>query len=88
MEQMSVDPWAYWIAKLTDTEADRCPVCGGALSYTHDHKADNSGLDDGPWLPGKQPRKKPAPKSAEEMKRIRSQAWATRRAKYGPQGHR
>jgi hypothetical protein len=45
-----------------------------------DHKPDGSGLDDGPWLPGCAPRKKPAPKSADEMVAIRAKAWATRRA--------
>lgn len=32
-------------------------------------------------------RKKPAPKSAEEMADIRARAWATRRSKYGEHGH-
>lgn len=45
-----------------------------------DHKPDGSGLDDGPWLPGKGPRAKPAPKSKEELAAIRAKAWATRRA--------
>lgn len=53
-----------------------------------DHKPDESGLDDGVWLPGQAPRKKPAPKPAVEMSKIRSRAWATRRAKYGQHGHR
>ena len=53
-----------------------------------DHKPDGSGLDDGPYLPGKAPRKKPAPKSASEIADIRSRAWATRRQKYGDRGHR
>lgn len=38
-------------------------------------------LDQGVWLPGKQPRKKPEPKSKEELAAIRAKAWATRRAK-------
>lgn len=39
------------------------------------------GLDCGVWLPGQQPRKKPAKKSPEELARIRAKAWATRRAR-------
>jgi len=39
-----------------------------------------SGLDCGPYLPGRAPRKKPAPKSADELRAIRAKAWATRRA--------
>jgi len=38
-------------------------------------------LDQGVWLPGKQPRKKPEPKSKEELAAIRAKAWATRRSK-------
>lgn len=53
-----------------------------------DNRPDNTGLDDGPWLPGQAPRKRPAPKSAEQMADIRARAWATRRAKYGEAGHR
>ena len=45
-----------------------------------DHKPDGSGLDDGPWLPGKGPRAKAAPKSKEQLAAIRAKAWATRRA--------
>jgi hypothetical protein len=48
----------------------------------------SDGLDDGPYLPGREPRKKPEPKSAAETKDIRSRAWATRREKYGKHGHR
>ena len=35
--------------------SDVCSICGGSFHYLfpHDHKADNSGLDDGPWLPGR-----------------------------------
>ncbi len=47
-----------------------------------------SGLDCGVYGPGGAPRKKVAPKPAEEMAEIRSKAWATRRAKYGVRGHR
>ena len=46
------------------------------------------GLDDGPWLPGKGPRKRVKPKSAEELSAIRAKAWATRRNILGPKGHR
>lgn len=47
-----------------------------------------TGLDDGPWLPGRGPRKKAKPKSAEEIKNTRAKAWATRRESYGERGHR
>lgn len=68
---------------------ERCTICGGLLTYwSHDHKPDLSGLDDGPYLPGRAPRKKADPKSPEEYHEIRSRAWATRRAKYGRYGHR
>jgi hypothetical protein len=50
------------------------------MTFPHDHKADKSGLDDGPYLPGRAPRKKPPPKSREELAAIRARAWATRRA--------
>lgn len=53
-----------------------CPRCNG------------TGEVCGVWLPGRAPRKQPAPKSAEEMASIRAQAWATRRGKYGERGHR
>lgn len=64
---------------------DSCPVCGGALTWQHDHRDDNTGLDDGP--PVNPERRKPAPKSAEEYAAIRARAWATRRQKYGERGH-
>lgn len=64
-----------------------CPLCGRDPS-DHDHQPDGSGLDDGPYLPGKAPRKRPEPKSREEVAEIRSRAWATRRRKYGPRGRR
>jgi len=67
---------------------DICHVCGGPISWGHDHKPDNSGLDDGPYLPGRAPRKKSAPKPANEVSATRKRAWATRRAKYGKHGHR
>ncbi len=69
-------------------EAERCHICGGLPTWAHDHKADLSGLDDGPYLPGHEPRKKPPPKSAEETRAIRARAWATRREKWGSYGHR
>lgn len=37
------------------------------------------GLDCGPYLPGRAPRKVPAPKSPEQLAEIRAKAWATRR---------
>jgi hypothetical protein len=67
---------------------DICHVCGLPLSWKHDHKPDQSELDDGPYLPGRAPRKRMEPKSPDEAARIRAQAWETRRAKYGPHGHR
>lgn len=63
-----------------------CHVCGSPLTWAHDHRADNTGLDDGPPLHA--PRKRPAPKSGDEMRDIRARAWATRRQKYGQHGHR
>lgn len=48
-----------------------------------DQKPDCSGLDDGPYLPGQSPRKKPTAKSPDEIKKIRQRAWETRRIKYG-----
>lgn len=65
-----------------------CPTCGQPLTFAHDHKPDLSGLDDGPYLPGRAPRKKPTPKDPDTVADIKSRAWATRRKKYGPQGHR
>lgn len=62
-----------------------CAVCGDEGPFAHDHKPDNSGLDDGPDLyPA---RKKAAPKPPEIMTEIRNRAWVTRRAKYGAHGH-
>ena len=63
-----------------------CDQCGGALTWPHDHRPDNTGLDDGPPLVW--PRKKPLPKSSAEIHDIRARAWATRRQKYGQWGHR
>jgi hypothetical protein len=59
-----------------------------AARETPDHKPDGSGLDDGVWLPGQAPRKKPPAKDASEIAEIRARAWRTRREKYGKQGHR
>lgn len=65
----------------------RCLTCG-APGLEHDHKPDNSGLDDGPYLPGHAPRKAMGAKTPEEKRATRTRAWATRRKKYGPHGHR
>lgn len=65
-----------------------CDVCGMDQSWLHDHKPDQSGLDDGPPLPGHAPRKKMTPKPADEVRNIRARAWATRREKYGRYGHK
>jgi len=62
-----------------------CPACLTETTFPHDHKPDNSGLDDGPDL--YPPRKKAAPKSKETLAAIRARAWETRRAKYGVHGH-
>lgn len=62
-----------------------CVICGGSLTWEHDHQPDSSGLDDGPPLDAA--RKRPAPKSSEEVHAIRARAWATRREKYGRRGH-
>lgn len=56
-------------------------------SFEHapfDSRPDGLGLDDGPYLTGCAPRKKPSAELAE----IRARAWATRRQRYGAQGHR
>lgn len=76
-------PFEQYIALCREAEANLapyCTVCGGVLAHPHDHREDETGLDDGPWIPSKAPRKKAAPKTAEEMKVIRAKAWATRRA--------
>lgn len=78
------DPLTAHIAMVKDAEyrgAPYCPICGGVLAFKHDHHPDNSGLDDGPWLPGRAPRKKADPKPAEVVREIRLRAWTTRRAK-------
>lgn len=66
--------------------SEYCEICHAPLTFAHDHKADKSGLDDGPWLD--EVRKRAAPKPPEIMAEIRHRAWATRRAKYGRFGHR
>lgn len=66
--------------------ATRCTLCGGMLTWEHDHKPDESGLDDGVLLPGV--RRKAAPKPPIVLAAIRARAWATRRVKYGVRGHR
>jgi hypothetical protein len=53
-----------------------------------DCRPDNTGLDDGPYLPGCAPRKRMEPKDPAIVADIRARAWATRRAKYGKDGHR
>ena len=76
-----------------------CDACGIVKEFTSpefwgkcwgkpDHKPDGSGLDDGPYLPGKAPRKKPPAKSADELAATRGKAWETRRHLYGQRGHR
>ena len=67
-------------------EVHWCPVCGAEETFAHDHKPDNTGLDDGPEI--EKARKKAAPKPPEVTREIRAAAWATRRAKYGAHGHR
>ncbi len=63
-----------------------CPQCAFETAFPHDHRPDNSGLDDGPEI--NPPRKKPTPKPPEEIANIRARAWETRRATYGKTGHR
>lgn len=58
------------------------------LPHQLDNRPDGSGLDDGPYLPGKAPRKRAAPKGRAEVAQIRARAWATRRLRYGQPGHR
>lgn len=53
---------------------EMCPVPAPCATFM-------GGLDDGPWLPGKGPRKRQKPKSAEELRAIRAKGWATRRAR-------
>jgi hypothetical protein len=72
------------VEKVASSET-ACVICGAALAWEHDHRSDNSGLDDGPPLPA---RKKMERKPPDEYRVIRARAWATRREKYGPHGHR
>ncbi len=65
---------------------DRCTSCGSVATFPHEHKPDNSGLDDGP--PIRTVRKKATPKRPAESAAIRAQAWKTRREKYGTRGHK
>ena len=65
---------------------NNCSICGQELSWKHDHREDQSGLDDGPPL--HPARKRPPSKAPEELRDIRARAWATRREKYGQYGHR
>lgn len=67
-------------------EPDICPICWLPLTWKHDHKSDNSGLDDGPEI--RKDRKKYAAPSPEAARDARARAWATRREQYGPRGHR
>lgn len=69
------------------TDGERCLICGGLLTFDHDHKPDQSGLDDGPPIERPYTRRAP-PKTPEELTEIRARAWKTRRAKYGRHGHR
>lgn len=74
--------------RAAENGAPICETCAGILAFPHDHRPDETGLDDGPWMPGRAPRKKAAPKPADEIREIRTRAWATRRARYGEHGHR
>jgi hypothetical protein len=79
-------PFEQYIALCREAEengAPYCQICAGVLAHPHDHREDETGLDDGPWMLGRSPRKKAALKTAEEMKVIRAKAWATRRASIG-----
>jgi hypothetical protein len=69
------------LLRSTAAEAKAAWANHVAAAVLPDNKPDGSGLDDGPYLPGRAPRKKPAPKSPEELAAIRAKAWATRRAK-------
>ena len=57
------------------------------VTPTPDCRADLPGLDDGPYLPGKAPRKK-SERPPSMLSADRSKAWATRREKYGKAGHK
>lgn len=71
--------------ETSSNPANGLGVDGGTLRpCLHGPDCDGRGLDCGPDFS----RKKPAPKPAAELADIRARAWATRRAKYGPSGHR
>lgn len=73
------NPWDHF---GPNGESLRCAICGGPQKYKHDHKADNSGLDDGPPLKSERPYTRRLPlKSADELAAIRKRAWETRRGK-------
>ena len=76
------------LVKSAPADTTYCEKCGGLLAWEHDHKDDESGIDDGPWLPGRAPRKQADPKPVKEVREIRLRAWETRRKKYGKYGHR
>lgn len=61
---------------------------GAVQAYCCCGNAPCNGLDCGVYLPGRAPRKRPGPKSAEEVREIRRRAWETRRENYGKRGHR
>lgn len=62
----------------------KCETCGALLNWTHDHRDDFSGVDDGPYR-AKPPK---ARKKPEDVREIRLKAWQTRRERYGECGHR
>lgn len=68
------------------THPEFCELCQSEATFAHDHKPDNSGLDDGPDI--NPPRKKADPVPAEIAADRRKRAWETRRAKWGQHGHR
>lgn len=65
---------------------ERCPICFGEQTWKHDHKPDNTGLDDGP--PIEPERKRYTFKPETDVAAVRKKAWETRRKKYGQYGHR
>jgi hypothetical protein len=81
-------PLEAHIKLARSSDAELCVTCGQPLAWEHDHRPGGMGLDDGPWLPGRAPRKKPDAKPADEVREIRLLAWATRRKRYGSHGHR
>jgi hypothetical protein len=71
---MGEEQWADILRRSREAPVDRRP--------------DSSGLDDGPYLPGRAPRKRMERKNPAVVADIRARAWATRRDKYGKDGHR